>query len=148
MNNGNLRRPERYKRYSIEEVHAKFQEWINKGIFKKGPSKRQKYYYDTFDGYPVKTYSQRYVLFMKSTKCANCGLEANCYILEKNPESKAYHFNLYYVSKDGSKEVLFTKDHIIPKSIGGMNTQDNYQTMCSPCNYRKGAKIIIKSCPR
>jgi hypothetical protein len=35
-------------------------------------------------------------------------------------------------------EVKLTKDHIVPKSKGGNNRFRNYQTMCGPCNSKKG----------
>ena len=41
---------------------------------------------------------------------------------------------------DNGQEVLITKDHIIPKSKGGKDKLDNYQTMCVRCNKRKGNK--------
>ena len=40
------------------------------------------------------------------------------------------------------QEVLFTKDHIVPKSKGGGNQMHNYQTMCTTCNIEKGSNII------
>lgn len=36
----------------------------------------------------------------------------------------------------GSKQNL-TKDHILPKSRGGSNTNRNYQILCSFCNHSK-----------
>jgi len=33
-----------------------------------------------------------------------------------------------------------TLDHIRPKSKGGTDDEDNLQTMCQPCNCRKGSK--------
>jgi hypothetical protein len=34
-----------------------------------------------------------------------------------------------------------TLDHIRPYSLGGPDTEDNLQTMCRPCNSRKGARL-------
>jgi hypothetical protein len=39
------------------------------------------------------------------------------------------------LSEDG---VEITIDHIKPKSMGGKDTLENYQPMCSLCNYEKG----------
>ena len=124
------------KHYSIEEIHKLFAEWDKLGDFNYRKKNKIRV---MFDGYLVKTYSQRYDLFRINTKCVNCGLEANCYILEKNTDAKAWHFNLYYVNK--GNEILFTKDHIIPKSKDGRNVMSNYQTMCVICNNRKGNDV-------
>lgn len=32
-------------------------------------------------------------------------------------------------------------DHIHPYSLGGLDTLDNLQTLCRPCNSRKGARV-------
>lgn len=34
-----------------------------------------------------------------------------------------------------------TKDHIVPKSKGGPDKIENYQTMCTECNCIKGSKL-------
>lgn len=44
----------------------------------------------------------------------------------------------------GSKKNL-TIDHIIPKSKGGGNTWTNLVTCCSPCNLKKGDKLLHES---
>jgi len=36
------------------------------------------------------------------------------------------------------REVLMTHDHIVPRSKGGKNHISNVQTMCAPCNSKKG----------
>lgn len=81
--------------------------------------------------------SQRYQVFAKSTTCVACGLDGTHFCVECHPGSPKYHLNLYGVDKDGD-EVLMTKDHIIPRSKGGKNVLDNYQTMCRICNLAKG----------
>lgn len=40
----------------------------------------------------------------------------------------------------GATEEL-TLDHIYPYSMGGADTFENFQTLCRPCNSRKGAKV-------
>ena len=90
-----------------------------------------------FDGELVKANSQRLqVFYTKGCVCCACGLVATHFALEKHTENEGYHLNLYGIDAKG-KEVLFTKDHIIPKSKGGKNSLENYQTMCSVCNEKK-----------
>lgn len=129
------------KVYSIEEIHQLFRQWKKEywDILQTQLRKLQRVQV-VFDGVPIKVYSQRYELFLQNTKCAVCGLEANCYLLERAEKSKRYHFNLYYQDEKGNF-TLFTKDHILPKSKGGKNWLSNYQTMCYPCNFEKGNTV-------
>lgn len=94
-----------------------------------------------FHGDLIKTNSQRYELFFtKGTKCVCCGIEGKYFAKERDVNTQKFHLNLYAIDKNGN-EVLMTKDHIIPASLGGKNKQENYQTMCSICNERKGMDI-------
>ena len=94
------------------------------------------------DGEFIKKYSLRYELFIsKGCDCVECGIKGDFYALEKSSNENSYHLNLYAI-KDG-EEVLMTKDHIKPKSKGGLNTLVNFQTMCSSCNERKSDKYEI-----
>ena len=71
-------------------------------------------------------------------KCVSCNLPANFFAIEEIA-SKSFNgltINMYGVNNN--KEILFTKDHIIPKSLGGADSQENYQTMCWNCNQQKG----------
>lgn len=41
----------------------------------------------------------------------------------------------------GSEENL-TVDHVIPLDVGGRHAEDNFQTLCGPCNSRKATTAI------
>ena|ERR1035437_5999552 len=93
--------------------------------------------------YWVKQNSHRYILFKeKGLTCVTCGKTANKCYLEYTPgvEITSPHFNFYYVEK-GCRDLLFTKDHIIPKALKGKDRQDNYQVMCQKCNCIKGDQL-------
>lgn len=92
------------------------------------------------DGVPFKGSSDRLVLFRRSTVCVSCNLMGVVFNLETHDPQVKPHLNLYAVLP-GGKHVLMTKDHIVPKSRGGANSQDNYQVMCSPCNRKKADTI-------
>ena len=102
----------------------------------KGKHKTNQYF--TFGESKVKITSERYHVFKKSVVCCECGLKGSFLGIERQPlQNGSFHLNLYGID-DNKEEVLFTKDHIIPKSKGGKNEFSNYQTMCSKCNERKG----------
>lgn len=92
------------------------------------------------DGYEVYPRSLRYMTFyQKGIKCACCGKEGAFFKLEAGADnSNRRHFNLY--AEDGT---LMTKDHIIPKSAGGLDNVGNMQTMCQYCNLEKGNKSEV-----
>lgn len=97
-----------------------------------------------FDGDKISMGSQRYKLFKKSCVCVTCGFTGTYFAKERNsqhPSNGRYHFNLYGKREDGT-EVMLTKDHIVPKSKGGPDDASNYQTMCEPCNKKKGNSFI------
>jgi len=101
------------------------------------------------NGYSVHTDSERYTVFLeKGTTCVGCGLKALYFALERNRHEKnpvgqnVFHFNLYALTSEG--EVLFTKDHIMPRSSGGVNFMHNYQTMCAKCNVKKDDRLPPK----
>lgn len=103
----------------------------------------QKDFIMLWEGEPVSMNNPKYHTFKKNNCCVCCGLEGKYLALEQcryKDEESLFHFNMYGI-RDG-KEVLFTKDHIIPKSKGGSNSLDNYQTMCVRCNAEKGNRDI------
>lgn len=66
--------------------------------------------------------------------CVICKKKAVKAVLTKNIKSKSITINFYIKGN-----VLLTKDHIVPKTNDGKNTQLNYQCMCQLCNLEKGA---------
>lgn len=86
------------------------------------------------EGYKVKTKDDRYLNFIKhGFKCAKCGVEGKYVNLETNYLGN--HLNVY-AKKDG-QVVLLTKDHIYPRSKGGLDNIKNYQVLCEECNKKK-----------
>lgn len=70
--------------------------------------------------------------------CVGCGLEPQFFAVETFARSKdqsSPHVNLYGI--DGDREILFTHDHILARSLGGADNLKNSQVMCSPCNSKK-----------
>ena len=101
---------------------------------------RRKTFID-FHGTEIKANSQRYVVFKeKGCTCVKCGLTASYFALEQHEKQDRFHLNLYGVNEQG-QEILFTKDHIQPKSKDGASTYVNYQTMCFICNNDKADNI-------
>lgn len=92
-----------------------------------------------FDDESINMASDRYKVFRLNKTCVCCGIEGTIIAMEKDEKDISYHFNMYGIDSKG-KEILFTKDHIIPKSKGGKNNISNYQTMCVVCNGKKSNK--------
>lgn len=92
-------------------------------------------------GDKIKITSIRLNVFKNSNLiCPICGVGATYFAKEKVDSDKNYHLNLY--GTHNGQEVLFTRDHILPRSLGGKDTLDNQQIMCEPCNALKGNRII------
>lgn len=112
------------KKYTVQEI-------LSQVIFDWRKTKK------VVDGDIMKMSSKRLQVFAKKgITCVKCGLKGAYFYKEKNEKDGSYHFNLYGVRN--GKEILFTKDHIRPKSKLGNNSLDNLQTMCTECNKEKG----------
>ena len=90
------------------------------------------------DGFKVHKFSLRYMtFFQKGITCSCCGKMATHFTLDPDTNGATAdfrrHFNLR--ADDGT---LFTKDHIQPKSKGGLDEVSNMQTYCTNCNSEKG----------
>lgn len=88
------------------------------------------------EGFPVYARSLRYAtFFQKGCKCVKCGKTGTYFQLDEPRDGNKgrRHLNLY--CEDGT---LMTKDHIKPKSKGGLDCVSNMQPMCEICNKEKG----------
>ena len=71
-------------------------------------------------------------------KCWSCGLEANMFVLNKGQNDHVSKPTLdLYAGHDGVY-TLMTRDHIIPRSLGGNDEVANLRIGCSPCNGARG----------
>lgn len=94
----------------------------------------------------VKARNKKYQVFKRNPYCMLCGLEGQYFLLQRQIEvgPNSGHFNMF-ADVDG-KPILFTKDHILPKSRGGPNDMYNLCTLCEPCNQSKADNVVeIKS---
>lgn len=132
-------------RFPIQEIISMSKDWQTSNLMKK-----VEYCVDG-EIYIVNRSSHRYACFSLSTKCFACGLEGGYFLLQQAEKDKdRAHFNLYGTLEN--EEILFTKDHIKPKSKGGADDILNYQTMCLRCNMTKAnneslvsAKEIVRN---
>lgn len=74
-------------------------------------------------------------------KCWKCGCVADRWVADKgqNDHNGYPVVNLYGLRRN--KLVMFTRDHIIPKSLGGTDDNENLRPACSPCNAKRGNKL-------
>lgn len=124
------------KRYEISEVFA----MIGEPYLLRSDNKGQNNSDMIVDGFHVHPISLRYMNFYQhGTTCVCCGKQGTHFRLCGDPATDRRHFNLY--ADDGT---LMTKDHIVPKSKGGLDIVTNMQPMCERCNRKKGNKSDIK----
>lgn len=95
------------------------------------------------DLYSVYSGHTRLGVFVKLGRvCATCGREGNV-LLASTDRGGGRHIDLY------ADHVLMTVDHIIPRSVAkrwgwataSIESLDNKQPMCQPCNGKKADKI-------
>jgi len=96
--------------------------------------------------YSVKCSSVRLECFKRNQNCVICKAQGNWWRLEQHKidyeKGNNPNFSLY--DKLHKPILLMTKDHIIPKSKGGGEEIENMQTMCYPCNQKKGPGPVYR----
>lgn len=74
-------------------------------------------------------------------RCWKCGIEANCFIVSKGRNDFIGPPVMELYVDTGTEVILMTRDHIIPKSLGGSNDVANLRVGCGPCNHGRGNKV-------
>lgn len=92
--------------------------------------------YKIIDNIRLKVSSDKFLAFKESQQCYICGIKANAFIIEKHKSQKNFHISMYH------DNILFTIDHVIPRSKGGLNHISNLKTCCINCNSLKKDKIL------
>jgi hypothetical protein len=111
------------KNYEIDYIFS---------LIKSNP--REKWFYDE-DNLRIKL--ERVKFFRKhGTDCVKCGVKGTHFSVRKDNGGNN-HVDLYGYTDEGL-EVLINRDHIIPKSRGGVDNYSNMQPMCMVCNSLKG----------
>lgn len=129
-------------RYSIDDTFKLIAPYLDPDEKEYIPGKKKTKV--DFYGDIIKPNSHRYQTFYyKGCTCVKCGLKASYFEKNKRSNDRNYHLNLYGIDENG-KEVLFTKDHIFPKSKGGEDYITNYQPMCERCNKEKLTSMSTK----
>lgn len=74
--------------------------------------------------------------------CCHCGLKATKWILSSQSakDRSTPVLNLFGDGKKGAP-VLFTRDHIIPRMVGGNDDLENLRVMCGNCNHNRGSEV-------
>jgi hypothetical protein len=73
-------------------------------------------------------------------KCYNCGCEATSWIADRHKNHMGKPCLNLYARRCGVP-VLMTRDHIIPKSLGGVDAVENLRPCCSDCNGLRGNEM-------
>ena len=73
----------------------------------------------------------------KPLKCWECGVKADRFIVKhhKNDQNKPPVLELF--AHTGKALVMMTRDHIVPKSLGGLDDVANLRPGCEKCNGRR-----------
>lgn len=80
----------------------------------------------------------------RTIRCFNCGCKADRWIADKGKTDKSNKpvLNLYGIRR--KKLVMINRDHIIPRSLGGVDAVKNLRAACDICNTKRGNKITPK----
>lgn len=77
----------------------------------------------------------------QSIKCWNCGCEADRWVADKGVSDTFGPPVLNLYGNREGKLVSMNQDHIIPRSLGGIDTVSNYRVACVTCNQERSNRL-------
>jgi len=120
-----------------EDNHYRHQQYVWSDVMQKlrigeGPI--------VLDGETVRLNRLKYETFLRDYTenkfcCSTCGLEPTHAAVCSSGPSQERFINFFGIA-DG-KEILFTHDHTLARSLGGQDRLENTTTMCVTCNTQK-----------
>lgn len=86
-------------------------------------------------------YNRLKITTLEQTACRFCGAIPE-YVIKYRDNGGGVHCDPYFIR--GRKLIMSTVDHILPKSLGGRNTIENYRPLCATCNTNRGNDISLE----
>lgn len=75
-------------------------------------------------------------------RCWECGIDGNCFVLNRGKNDEVRHPVLdLFSSTENGRYILMTRDHIIPRSLGGGDSVQNLRVGCTICNGARGNQM-------
>jgi hypothetical protein len=74
----------------------------------------------------------------EKAECVYCKMVPT-HVIKYRAKDESIHADPFYVGNHAT--VLFTIDHILPHSLGGMLVPANLRSMCAKCNYERRTQM-------
>jgi hypothetical protein len=74
--------------------------------------------------------------------CWECGCTADRWVADGESGGRQPVLNLFAMRH--GRLVMMTRDHIIPRSLGGKDLVENLRPACSPCNGKRGSRLTAE----
>lgn len=93
---------------------------------------------------PVRLSDTARVVMDASYICMDCRSEATHYVIHRETNLTKHPYSISFFHVDPNHGIMMhTKDHVIPKSLGGKDIMENYQNYCYDCNQKKGNSLSM-----
>lgn len=95
----------------------------------------------TINDYTVRLSDTAKTVLRDNFGCSCCKTVATHYVLHRDSLHKHISYSIAFFHINDGDLIFHTKDHIVPRSLGGKDNFSNYQGMCYTCNQLKGDSL-------